>query len=249
MALQAPALITPTIRFDRFRQQEIFVENWQDYLTTRTWTLTSADSSTAVLQAATAGNQGGNLLVAPAAGTINFEAYLFLTTSRFIFADGASFSMKQKLKWAQAATNKAAIHAGFMSAPAADTIVDTTGVPKSSFSGALIYTKADNIYWQAGCSVGTALQTTSSNKVAGGTLAQELRIDVKCTDGKATIEYYVDGAPLLDESTAWSQPIKHSLTYSGAVAMTGYMGVKQCSAVAQPVTQQGYAHGIAYGSW
>jgi len=248
MALQTPALFYPDVRFDRFRQQEQFIENWLYYLTATEWTLTS-DASVLTLPVATAGNQGANLLISPADATLNNESYLFLTVSRFIFADGATFSMKQRVKFTQAATNKAAVHAGFMSAPAANNIVDSTGVPKASFSGAIIYTKADSIYWQAGCSVGTALQTKSSNKVAGGSLAQELRVDIKCTNGVADIQYFVDGEALLDESTSWSEPIKHSLTYSGAVAMTGYLGVKQCSAVAQPVTHQGYAHGIAYGSW
>lgn len=249
MALQAPALFVPDNRFDRFRQQEQFIENWLYYASAQEWTLTTADSATAALQVATAGNQGGNMLVSAAGATANDEAYLFLTTSRFIFADGATFSVKGKVKFAQAATNNAAIHFGLMSAPAANTIVDTTGVPKSSFSGAIIYSKAGSLYWQGGCSVGTALQSTASNKVAGGTLAQELRIDIKCTNGVADIQYFVDEEALLDESTAWSQPIKHSLTYSGAVAMTGYFGMKQCSAAQQTALLQGYAHGIAYGSW
>lgn len=249
MANQAPTLIGPDAQFDQFRQQRTFIENFNDYSSGRLWTLTSADSSTAVLTAAAAGLIGGQLVVTPAAGTINFEAYVFRTVSQLLFADGYSYKIKSKLKWAQAATNQAAIHFGLMSAPAADTIVDTTGVPKASFSGALIYTKAGSIYWQAGCSVGTGLITSASNKVAGGSTAQELEIHIKCTNGVAEVTYFVDGAQLLDDSTIYSNPIKHSLTYSGAVAMTGYFGCKQCSAVAQPFTILGYAEQLAFGTW
>lgn len=248
MANAAPALLLADPQFDAFRQQRTLVDGFDDYVSGRRWTLVGAEY-TATLTAAAAGLQGGQLVMAPAAATLNHETYLHRTVSQMLFEDNVSFIVKARIKAAQAATNKMALHFGLMSAPAADTIVDTTGVPKSSFTGALIYTKADSIYWQAGCSVGTGLLTTASSKVAGGTSIQHLEIHVKCANGQAEITYFVDGAQLLDESTLYSNPIKHNLTYSGAVAMTGYFGMKQCSAVSQPFTILGYAEQIAYGSW
>lgn len=245
----APAALNADMQFDTFRQQRTLIENFNDYVSGRLWTLTTADSSTAVLQAAAAGEVGGNLLVSPANATANNEAYIFRTLSQFLFEDGRTYRVKSKIKFSQAATNNAAVHFGLMSAPAADTIVDTTGVPKASFSGALIYTKAGSIYWQAACSVGTGLITTASNKVAGGSTAQELEIHIECNNGIAIIIYFVDGNQLLDESTLFSNPIKHSLTYSGAAAMAGYFGLKQCSAVSQTLKIMGYAEQLAYGTW
>ena len=250
MANAAPAAINADGRFDNFRQQRTFVEGFEDYVSGRLWTLTTADSATAVLTAAAAGLQGGQLVVSAAGATLNDEAYVFRTVSQMLFEDGVSFRVKSRIKFAQAATNKAAIHFGLLNAPAANAIVDTTGVPKSSFSGALIYTKADSIYWQAGCSVGTALQTTASSKIAGGSSIQELEISIQCNNGVAVIEYFVDGVQLLyEESFGVSIPIKHSLTYSGAAAMTGYFGMKQCSATQQAMTILGYAEQLTYGPW
>lgn len=249
MANAAPAALNADSRFDSFRQQRTFVEGFEDYVSGRLWTLTTADSATATLTAAAAGLQGGQLVVSAAGATANDEAYVFRTVSQLLFEDGVSFRVKSRLKFAQAATNNAAIHFGLMSAPAANTIVDTTGVPKSSFSGALIYTKAGSTYWQAGCSVGTSLTTTASSTVAGGSSIQELEISIQCNNGVAVIEYFVDGKQLLDESTPYSNPIKHNLTYSGAVAMTGYFGMKQCSAAQQAMTILGYAEQITFGAW
>lgn len=249
MANAAPTLLLPSDRYDQFRQQRTFVENFEDYVSGRIWTLTTADSATAVLQAATGSTIGGVLLVSAAGATANDEAYVFRTTSQLIFADGITIRVKCKLKFSQAGTNNAAIHFGLMSAPAANTIVDTTGVPKSSFSGALIYTKAGSTYWQAGCSVGTGLITSTSNKVAGGPTAQELEIHIKCVNGVAEVTYFVDDAQLRDDSTIYSNPIKHNLTFSGAAAMTGYFGMKQCSAAQQTLSIQGYAEQYGFGTW
>ena len=67
MANAAPTLLLPSDRYDQFRQQRTFVENFEDYVSGRIWTLTTADSATAVLQAATGSTIGGVLLYPPLA--------------------------------------------------------------------------------------------------------------------------------------------------------------------------------------
>lgn len=203
---------------------------WDDFLwytSGQLWT-TIKDTSVAV-----AGGDGvGGILTITGDTTLNDEGYVAMTNQLFKYQANTSMIAEAYIQYAEANTNEAIVGFGFMSGVAGDALVDTTGEPKSSFSGALIYKVAGTTVWKTCSSIGSTQTKNVSDTTAGGTNYQRLLIEiVPVSSTIAEVTYYVDGVQL---KTAGGRPgqtkIKDEVTYTGAVAMGLFVGLKQGAA-------------------
>ena len=190
----------------------------------------SGEAFTAVLTdsgtASVSDGRGGLLDLVPSDGTVadNDEAYLKSTAEIFLFADGNPLYFCSELGWLEANTDDASVFAGFMSAIAANSIVDTTGLPAANFSGAIFFKVDGGATWRAMVSIGTTqTEVTLTNIPAppGDGERQKLEIAVVPTSSTAATAYfYIDGVLVGSQS----------FTYTGATEMNVGAGIKNGSA-------------------
>lgn len=164
---------------------------------------------------------GGQINLLPTDSTTNREVYVRSTRQVWKFSSTGSMCCEALLQFSEANTNKANIAFGFMSGVAAASMADTTGEPKSSFSGAVIYKVPGGTVWKTCSSLGTTQTVNTSDTTAGGSSFQRLRIEIMpLSSTLAEVTYFVDGVQL---KTTGGRPgttqIKDQLTYTGAIAM------------------------------
>jgi hypothetical protein len=183
---------------------------------------------------------GGILTLSCVDNTQNRECYVATTTSCFTIAANKPLMAEVQLQYAEASTNKAGVIFGFMSAVGAGALADTTLVPKSSFTGAVIFKSLNTVAWQTCASVG-AVQTTTAvdaGLVPGGTNYQRLAVEIMPVSATlAEVSYWIDsgggltansGGTLLQarDNTTRHNLIKDTITYTGALNMQLFVGVK-----------------------
>lgn len=174
---------------------------------------------------------GGILTLAPTDSTLNREVYVKGSHQLFALANNKPFCAEAYLQYSEANTNKANIAFGFMSSVGAASMQDTTGEPKTNFSGAVIYKVPGGTQWKTCSSVGTTQIVNQSDTTAGGSAYVRLRIEVMPVSSTlAEVTYWVDGVQL---KTSGGRPgvslIKDQLTYTGSVAFAVFMCCKNGS--------------------
>jgi hypothetical protein len=200
------------------------------------WTTVTAGAG-----AATVGDTvGGVLNLAPTDSTTNREVYVKGSHQLFLFANNKPFCGEAYIQFTEANTNKANIAFGFMSGVGAASMADTTGEPKASFSGAVIYKVPGGTVWKTASSVGTVMGGAGgvaqvSDATAGGAAYVRLRIEVMpISTTIAEVTYFVDGIQL---KTSGGRPgqalIKDQLTYTSALQMSVFMMCKNGSTTAE----------------
>lgn len=204
-----------------------FLEEWNTYSSGGMFTTTTGGSGAATVGSA----PFGILTLAPTDSTLNREVYVATTNALFLFQNNKNISIEAYLQFSEANTNKANIAFGLMSAIGAASMADTTGEPKASFSGAVIYKVPGGTVWKTASSVGTTNNVSVSNKTAGGSAYHVLRIDIEPVSSTiAEVTYFVDDVQLqLATGRVGQNLIKDQLTYTSALNMQLFVCCKNGS--------------------
>jgi hypothetical protein len=207
---------------------------WNDFL----WYSSGGEFASTLGGAASAAvgsGLGGLLTISTIDSTLNREAYVATTMSLFAYSANFPFMGEAYLQYAEANTNKANIAFGFMSGVGAASMLDNTGEPKTSFSGAVIYKVPGGTNWKTCSSIGTTQTVSQSDTLAGGSAFVRLQIVVEPISSTiAEVTYYVDGVQLKVANSR--TPIKDQVTYTGAVAMQEFVCVKNGSTTPEILT-------------
>ncbi len=222
------------------RRTMLLFDDFQEYVSGASngsgWTSVLAGS------AAVAVNDGvGGLLSMTCVDSVaNRECYVKGSHQLFKFVNNQPFMGEWFIQYSEANVNKANIAVGFMSAVGAASMADTTGEPKASFSGAVIYKVPGGTQWKTASSVGTTMggsggTAQQSDTTAGGAAFTRLRIEVMPVSSTlAEVTYFVDGNQL---KVAGGRPgvtkIKDQLTYTGSLFFAPFMMVKNGSTTAE----------------
>lgn len=201
----------------KFRLAHYMWDDFDTYVDTQLWTKLAADAGATVTNV---DNTNGWLTLTTAA-VANNEAAVSSTRKNWKFLNNKPLIYEARINFAQANVNQAAIAFGFSSTFAADLLLDTTGLPAASFSGALIYTNPGETVWRCVTSLGTTQTIQKSTTTSGGTVDQTLKIEVRTVSSTlAEVTFYSNGTLLLDAAqTGRATPIKQTITYTGAAAM------------------------------
>lgn len=199
-----------------------FVEDFFEFVTGDLFTSLAADTTATVA----ASDAAGGVLVITTDATANNEAAVFTTKKPFKFASGKPLRYQALVKYAEAATDDAAVFIGLSSAFAADLMVNTTGVPASNMSAVGFFKSAGDTLWSIITSLGTTqnkVQLTAANSLnkaaqtAGGTAYVDFVIEVNSiSTTEAEACFYIDG----------SLVYKQVFTYTSAVEMKSGVYVK-----------------------
>ncbi len=221
----------------KLRRTMLVFDDFTDYSSTASngagWTTVTAGSG-----AVTPGdNFGGQINLLPTDSSTNREVYVKSTRQVFKFQQNAPLYCEAYLQFTEANTNKANIAFGFMSGVTTASMADTTGEPKSSFSGAVIYKVPSGTLWKCASSVGTVMGgaggVAQTSTVTAGTASAFTRLQIvvqPLTSTLAEITYYVDGNQLFTAGgRPGTSPIKDQLTYTGAIAMGMFVMCKNGS--------------------
>lgn len=206
----------------RGREQFGFFEDFFELASGDLFTDTSADTGATVA----ASDAAGGVAVLTTGATNNNEAYLLTTKELFKFALDKTAIFEARVQYAEAATDDANVALGFMSAVAADSILDDGGGPAASYSGALFFKVDGGTRWNVESSIGGTQQTTELTavnsrdklaKTAGGSSYQTFRIEVRCASlTEAEINFFIDGTFVY----------QHIVDVTSCTEMMAFVGVK-----------------------
>lgn len=208
-----------------------FFDDFFWYVITHLWTSLKADATTTMdIDASYA---GGRVLLYTDT-TDNNEVAIGTTQKNFKDLAGKPMVFECLLQYAEGATNKANIAAGFCSVmTTANTLVDNGAGMVTTYDGHVIYKVDGETVWRCGSSRGTTQYSTTSTTTAGGTSAQKLRIETQMEDSTTcTTRYYVDDVQLRDTNGI---PIVHTQLLASAAAMQAGVAVKTGGSNAESV--------------
>lgn len=191
--------------FDHFRSVVTAHEGWTTLVADTTPTVTCPDVVNGVARLFTD-------------TTDNNEVALRTTAELFKFGTNRNIFGACKLQYTENDTNKANVMFGFMSALAANSIVDNGASIRASGNILAIYKLDGGTVWRchARDNVGIVLDTASTT-TAGGSAAQELEIEANDWDGVSMqVVFKVDGEHLKDSN---GNVIKGNVTIASATEM------------------------------
>mgnify|MGYP001574456471 FL=1 len=211
-----------------------FFEDWVDnFVTGDRWTPLTTDSSSAstlvIVDLATA----GGVLEITQDATDNDEIYFVPTIKSFLIAADKQLYFEARIQYTEGATDDNNVMVGWLSTGAANTLIDDGGGPVASATMAVIYKIDGGTVWRCRSQIGAAVGKTDtiSDSTAGGSAYQVLGVEVNpYSSTKAKVIYTIDGNPLRETN---GDAITHDLTYTNAVAMGPFFGVKNGSATAE----------------
>lgn len=198
----------------RIRNTHEVVDDFDWMISPHVWTTTLTDLGTATVGT----GAGGILPLVPSDGTVadNDEAYITVTNKAFLFADDKPLVFEARIQFTEANADDANVMVGVYSATGANQLLDNSGGPPASYTGAVIFKVDGGTVWQCETSVAGTQTTTASVSTAGGSSYQTLRIEFKpFSSTQADVVFLLDGSPLLDSS---GNAIKHTYTYTSAAA-------------------------------
>lgn len=218
-----------------------FVDDFDSFDLTR-WTKTATDTGTILKKT---GGLNGQIEFLPSDGTVadNDEAYLF-TESISKYLNGKPIFLLAMIQFAEVATNAANIIFGIGEGfGAANTLLDNGGGPPADYDGACFFKVDGGTRWNFESSLGTTQQTTELDYTAGGSGLVTLGIHlnpITSTEIEATPWIDVNGGNSLIQPRRYQayprEPVvKHRFAYSSPGAMALCLGVKNGSAVQQPL--------------
>ncbi len=205
-------------------------DHFNSYTDTQLWTKGGISGTVA-----NSDGVGGHLTLTT--GAVQSQtAFVWTTRKNWQFLAGQPLIAQTVLSYTEANTSQAGIFFGFTSAMTG-ILTAVTGVPLNPCSACGIFKKPGDILWSAFTSVGaTQLITQSINSCILPGQPQELIVQVMLTQGNILEATFwaggvgpttiTGGGPpgqtaMLPNSTSMSrmQPIKHSMSITGAVAM------------------------------
>lgn len=218
-----------------------FVDDFVSFDLTR-WTKTTTDSGTILAQAS---GLNGRVELLPSDGTVvdNDEAYLF-TNEISKFLNGKPIFVLAMIQYAEVATNVANILFGIgENFGVANTLLDNGGGPPADYDGACFFKVDGGTRWNFESSLGTAQTTTETDKTAGGSGFHTLGIflnPISSTEMEAVPWIDTNGSngliqPMRYQALPREPAIKHRFAYSSPGEMSICLGVKNGSAVQQPL--------------
>lgn len=207
--------------FLKNRRSFVLEDDFFHYTTTEDFTSVLTDSGTATVGDAA----GGILTVAASDGTVadNDEGYVRSTAEAFLFAVDKPALFEARIKFVEANTDDANVAVGFMSAVAANSILDNGGGPAASYSGAVLFKVDGGTVWQFETSIGGTQITTVTQHTAGGSAYQTVRIEIREAGGVIEAVPFLDGQQMLDAN---NKPVKHTFAPTSATEMHAFIGVK-----------------------
>ena len=196
------------------------------------WTSLAADSGTTV--AVADGVRGVAALGTGA--TDNNECSLRTTTELFLVADNKPLRFDTRVQYTEALTDDANVLAGFMSALAANALVDD-GAGVRTTGNYFVFFKVDGeTTWRVRSRNGTETETHDTGVTAGGASYQRLRIELDnegsgSTNVRAT--FWIDDVQCTDAGSSGRPKIVHTIAISGSTEMNAGVYVKAGGANAE----------------
>jgi hypothetical protein len=182
---------------------------------------TGADGlTTLVVDAGTSvavGDTTRGVAVITTGATDNNEAALRTTNELFLVAANRPLYGRVRLQYAEANTDDANVMVGFMSALAANSMVDDGAGPRTTGNYFLVEKRDGETTWRLSTRNGTGNTSTASTTTAGGSAFTTIEIEVEEFD---SVNFYVvalvDGVVLKDSA---GTKIRHTVAISGSTEM------------------------------
>jgi hypothetical protein len=223
----------------RLRRTVDLFDDFNVYVDTQTHTKGGTGTVTNV------DNVNGLLTLATGA-TLNNEAWVATTRKNWLLQNaptphpvpaGKPLIAEGALNYQEANVNTAGIFFGLSDSFATGLLVNTTLVPKSSFSGMAIYKQAGENVWRTICSNGSTQLIHKSTQASGLATDQVLRIEARVISASlAEVVYFVDGLPLYDAGvTNQTMRIKDQFTITALNKMALGLFVKTGAAFSEVV--------------
>lgn len=204
---------------DTFR---VFDDFWMDQ-TDLTFVDTITDSGSVAI--GDAANGIATLLASDGSVADNDEVYYATANELFLVAAGRSLYFETYLQFTEANTDDANVAAGFMSAVAANAIVDNGAGLRTSGNWFSIYKVDGGTVWICGCRNSSTVYTNTTSITAGGSSYQKLGIEIVDWDGtNVLVTYRVDGVLCRDATT--NLVIEHRLPITSSTEMQAFVGAK-----------------------
>ncbi len=174
----------------------------------------------------------------------NDEVYLASPNANFKYVLEKPFMGKTRLQFAETTAGIYNVAFGFQNAVGADSIVDNTGLPKTSGSCLAIYKTDGSSVWKcvSACN-GVATHSTSSGAGSAAVGATWYVLEINCNYYSAThmqAAFQVDGVILRDSNNV---PISHLIPIASAAAMQIFVGAKLGAITNNDTTKVDYIYG------
>ena len=199
-------------------------DDFNHMVTADTWTSVLTDSGTATVGDAA----GGILALACSDGTVadNDEAYIRTTAELFLVADNKPLRFEARMQYTEANTDDANVFCGFMSAIAANALVDD-GAGMRTTGNYFVFFKVDGgTTWQVRSRNSTETETNDTGVTAGGASYQKFRISID-NEGSGTnvqAKFFIDDVQCVDATT--NRPIVHTIAVASSTEMQAGAGAK-----------------------
>lgn len=206
--------------------------DFEHFVTGDKFTSLVADGGTS----ASVGDAANGILALVTGATDNNEAAVRTTAELFLVANDKPHRFLGIVQYAEAATDDANVLIGFMSALAANSLVDD-GAGVRTTGNYFVFFKVDGgTTWQVRSRNGSETETNDTGITAGGATAQRFRIDLDNegnggTNVRAT--FWIDDVQCRDATTL--RPIVHTIAISGSTEMHAGVYVKAGSANSETV--------------
>lgn len=217
--------MTALARFTANRMDVDVFQVWDDFKdaqTDLTWVDVVSDAGTAL----TGDAANGIMTLTPGDSVVadNDEAYLRSANELFIFADGRPMYARARIRYTEVVAGVPSVFFGFMSAIAADSIIDTTGLIRASGNIACIYKVDGGSVWRCTTRDNAGVEDSVSTTAAVGATWYVLEIFGTDWDGvNMQFTYKVDGQFLKDSNGI---VIKHQAQIASATEMHIGAGIK-----------------------
>jgi hypothetical protein len=216
-------------------------DDFDFYVDAQFWTKTLNGSATVAVNSGDA----GILTMSAIDSSTNRELYVGSTVALFLVQANKAMIFEADVQFTQANVNNIGVMFGISDAVSNGMIADTTLDAKSSFSGAVIYTKQGSTLWQT-CSsnVTTQYKNTSTKTAGNGSTYQRLRIEIEPVSSTlAEVTYWVDGVQLqISGGRPGTSFIKDQLVYTGMGRSKVFFGLKNGSSSAEVLNIDYEAH-------
>ncbi|HYE19427.1 MAG TPA: hypothetical protein VEA69_13335 [Tepidisphaeraceae bacterium] len=200
-------------------------DDFNYFVTADLWTSVLTDSGTASVS----DGARGTLALVCSDGSVadNDEAYVRTTTELFLVADNKPLRFEARMQYTEANTDDANVFCGFMSAIAANALVDD-GAGMRTTGNYFVFFKVDGgTTWQVRSRNGSTTYTNDTGITAGGATYQKFRVEIDNEGDGGTnvqVKYFIDDVQCKDATTFL--PIVHKIPISSSTEMHAGAGAK-----------------------
>ena len=201
----------------RYAKDTFFIfSDWHQFITAQDgWTSLVVDDGSS----ASVGDAVGGRLSIVTGGTDNNEADVRTTAELFLVADNKPLQFECRSQYTEANNDDANILHGFMSALAANSLVDD-GAGVRTTGNYFVFFKVDGeTTWRVRSRNGTETETNDTGITAGGASFQKFKIEID-NEGAGTnvqVKFFIDDVQCKDATTFL--PIVHTIAVTGSTEM------------------------------